>query len=46
MEDSVAVFNQSRSQHFSGEKKILLVDFASAEKITATIREEKNDFFF
>ena len=34
-------FNQSISPDFRGENKILLVDLASAEKITLTIREEK-----
>ena len=34
-------FNQSISPDFQDEKKILLVDLASAEKIIATIREEK-----
>ena len=29
------------SLDFQGEQKILLVDLTSAEKITATIREEK-----
>jgi len=42
----VAVFNQSITPDFQDEKKILLVDLASAEKITATIREEKMKKYF
>ena len=46
MGDIVPVFNQSISPDFQSVKKSLLVDLASAEKITATIREEKMKKYF
>ena len=39
-------FNQLISPHFQSETKILLVDLASAEKITATIREDFLKMYF
>ena len=39
-------FDESISPDFQNEKKILLVDLKSAEKITATIREEKLKKYF